>query len=294
MPFEAAPSGRVRWPGFSHVVFDCDSTLSSVEGIDVLAASLGLEEEVASMTDAAMAGEVDLEEVYGARLAMLQPSRQSVAELRSAYKRHVVDDAREVIAALHELEIAVYIVSGGLAEPVEEFAIHLGVAPDNVRAVAARHDGLSGQWWLSSQGPVDQDYAGYDGGALTRSDGKADVIAALLDGKPGASMLVGDGASDLHAAAAVDLFVGFGGVVRREHVAAHAAVYVDAATLAPVLPIAAGPGGAERLESQAARRVFAKGAHLIETGAVTVRDARQREQLIATLSGLNRQETPRG
>jgi len=285
MTLETPPESRVRWPEFSHVFFDCDSTLSSVEGIDVLAESLGLDEEVAALTDAAMAGEVELNEVYAARLAMLQPSRQAVAELRSAYKRHIVTGAREVIQALHEIGTQVYIASGGLAEPVEDFAVHLGIDIANVRAVAARHDSLSGDWWKPGHGPADEKYAGFEGGALTRSDGKAEIINQLLAGKSGLSMLVGDGASDLSAADAVDLFVGFGGVVRRDQVAAEAAVFIDYPSLAPVLPIAAGPGGRQRLHTAAAHGTFAAGTDLIAHGRVSFKDPRKKEQLMAALDG---------
>jgi len=96
---DPSPPTNVRWPEFAHVVFDCDSTLSTlstVEGIDVLAEGLGLEAEVAALTDAAMAGEIDLSDIYGARLEMLRPTEQAVAGLRAAYKRHIVEDAREV------------------------------------------------------------------------------------------------------------------------------------------------------------------------------------------------------
>ncbi len=31
----------MRWPPYEHVFFDCDSTLTTVEGIDILAASSG-------------------------------------------------------------------------------------------------------------------------------------------------------------------------------------------------------------------------------------------------------------
>ena len=279
------PPQRVRWPEFSHVVFDCDSTLSSVEGIDVLAESLGLDEEVTALTDAAMAGDVDLDDVYAARLAMLQPSRQAVAELRSAYKRHTVAGAREVVGALREIGTEVYIVSGGLAEPVEDFAVHLGIEVGNVRAVTAHHDSLSGDWWKPDQSPADEEYTGFEGGALTRSDGKGEIITQLLEGKAGLSMLVGDGASDLSAADTVDLFVGFGGVVRRERVATEAAVFINTPSLAPVLPIAAGPGGRQRLTTAAARDTFAAGSDLIAAGQVTFRNPQKREQLMAALNG---------
>jgi phosphoserine phosphatase len=38
---------------FAAVCFDCDSTLSRIEGIDELARRAGLEQEIAPLTDAA-------------------------------------------------------------------------------------------------------------------------------------------------------------------------------------------------------------------------------------------------
>jgi phosphoserine phosphatase len=279
---DPSPPTNVRWPEFAHVVFDCDSTLSAVEGIDVLAEGLGLEAEVAALTDAAMAGEIDLSDIYGARLEMLRPTEQAVAGLRAAYKRHIVEDAREVVAALREIGIAVYVVSGGLVEPVVEFAVHLGIDRANVRGVQARYDELSGEWWRSGHAS-EKTFAGFEAGALTRSDGKPEVIRELLGDARGLTMLVGDGASDQRAADTVDLFVGFGGVARRERVAEHAPVYLTAASLAPVLPIAAGPSGQLRLTSPDAVQVFERGVAFLEQGDVTFHDQQKRETLLAAL-----------
>lgn len=249
----------------------------------MLAKSLGRESDVARLTDAAMDGDAELSNVYRARLAMLAPSKQAIADLRAAYKSNIVADAPEVVAALQEIDIEVYVVSGGLAEPVAEFAVHLGIDPANVRAVEAHHDSLSGEWWKSSQGPVDEAYSGYEAGALTRSDGKAEIIAELLAGTTGRSMLVGDGASDLQASTAVDLFVGFGGIVRRDRVAAAAPIYIESPSLAPVLPIAAGPGGRERLASTPGRDTFSAGVALLSAGEVGFKDHNKKEQLLAAL-----------
>ena len=53
---------------FDIVCFDCDSTLSRVEGIDALARRAGVEADVAPLTDAAMVGDLRLDEVFGKRL----------------------------------------------------------------------------------------------------------------------------------------------------------------------------------------------------------------------------------
>ena len=52
MLVEKFPLGS-DWPGFDFIFFDCDSTLSTIEGIDELARQKGKFEEVKQMTDAA-------------------------------------------------------------------------------------------------------------------------------------------------------------------------------------------------------------------------------------------------
>ena len=63
------------------IVFDCDSTLSSIEGVDELARVKGptLFAEVEAMTHAAMDGKISVESVFGQRLEIIQPSRDDVA-----------------------------------------------------------------------------------------------------------------------------------------------------------------------------------------------------------------------
>ena len=129
-----------RWPPYRHVFFDCDSTLTTVEGIDVLAGQAGRSENVKRLTDAAMNGEMDLEDVYGERLAQIHPSRTQVQSLRQVYKDNAVTDAALVIAVLQHLGHETYIVSGGLEDPVREFGISLGIPTDHIRAVGVEYD----------------------------------------------------------------------------------------------------------------------------------------------------------
>ena len=160
-------------------------------------------------------------------------------------------------------------VSGGLAEPVTEFAIRLGIDAENVHAVETRHDSLSSSWW---NGNGDQDYLGVEDSPLARTDGKAEVIRQLLSGKDGGSILIGDGLTDAMAADEVDVFVGFGGVVHRPEVEALAEIFVAAAGLHAILPLAVGTSGADALRDGPWDDALRRGLEDVEDGLVTFRD----------------------
>lgn len=257
----------MRWPPYEHVFFDCDSTLTTVEGIDVLAKRVGRGGEVARLTEAAMDGRSDLEEVYGARLDAIAPTRAQILSLRNDYKRHAVEDAKAVIAVLQALGHHVYIISGGLLEPVREFGLSLGVPADHIRAVSIEYDQLSGDWWRGTDGASRQrEYLAYQQGALAVSNGKARVVRECLGEQMGRCLLVGDGMSDLLTAQAVDLFVGFGGVVTREEVERQAPVFICEPSLAPVLPLAAGPAAIRRIHAGAGRRLFERALSSFDAG----------------------------
>lgn len=260
----------MRWPHFDHVFFDCDSTLTRVEGIDILAESAGKKWRVEILTQAAMDGTLDLEEIYAKRLEAVRPTRSQIQDIRRAYKRHVVEDASRVITALQALGHHVYIISGGLAEPVEEFAVFLGIPRERVRAVGITYNELAGRWWESSD-QRDQTYMHYAEGALTVSDGKADIVRELRGDQPGRALLIGDGNSDLLAARAVDLFVGYGGVATRPKVLAEAPAFIHSPSLAPLLPLAGGPAAMRTLQTWAMpyQSLATKANYLIRTGALT-------------------------
>ena len=129
------------------VFFDCDSTLSSIEGIDVLARLKGVEARIAALTSAAMEGLIPLQEVYAERLRLLSPTRADLKAIEDAYKQTTVPDARETIAALHAMGRKVYIVSGGLADAVIGFGVWLGVPRERIYAVGVTYNQLSGKWW---------------------------------------------------------------------------------------------------------------------------------------------------
>jgi phosphoserine phosphatase len=209
-------------PKYRTVLFDCDSTLSAIEGIDELA--VHCREDVERLTDAAMRGRIPLEEVYGRRLELVRPTRTALEALGRAYIARLVPDARETIAALQAAGVDVRIISGGLLPAVLAVANAVGVAADHVLAVDISFND-------------DGSYAGFDGSSpLTTSGGKRRAIEQWHIDRP--AMMVGDGNTDLEARPAVDLFAAFAGVVERPSVVAAADVVVRANSLAPLLPLA--------------------------------------------------------
>lgn len=249
-------------------LFDCDSTLSAVEGIDELADHPEHQERIAELTEQAMDGQIPLEEVYGRRLSLLNPTRDEIRKVKASYKANAVPDAQAVIAALEHVEIETWIVSGGLREPVAEFATWLGVPPDRVRAVEAHFDPLDGEWWDGRSQPRYADHAGCE---LTTTTGKADVIRQSVRTE-GRRLFVGDGVSDLAAADEVDLFIAYAGVISRPAVVEEAPVVVNCESLAPVLALAVGPRRVHELLDGPHDRVARSCLDEIEDGALRFND----------------------
>ena len=274
-----------HWRAYDLVFFDCDSTLTRIEGIDELARMKGLFEGVQRLTSAAMEGEVHLASVYDRRLDLLRPTRADILAIERLYRAHEVPDVRELMAALQFLGRQVFIISGGLALAVIPFGESLGVPRQHVRAVDVVFNRLAGRWWdyqLDREGfNPDEQYLDHEAGPLSETHGKAEIVRELRQGRPGQALLVGDGVSDLMARPAVDLLVGFGGVVRRARVAAEADVYIECDSLAPVLPLVASPSDCRLCAQAGHARLLQKGLDLIRQGAVHFRDATMRDQILA-------------
>jgi phosphoserine phosphatase len=213
-------------PPFRTFLFDCDSTLSKVEGIDELA---GGRADVAALTKAAMDGTCPLDEVYGRRLELVRPGRADLDRVARRYVEQATEDAAGTLAILHGLGKAVHIVSGGLRRALAPLAESLGVAPARLHCVDVRFDG-------------DGRYAGFDAGSpLARRGGKADVARRLVAEGGRRAVLVGDGVTDLEAKGEVDLFIGYGGVHDRELVRRQSPVFIRCESLAPVLALCLTP-----------------------------------------------------
>ncbi len=228
-------------PPYGTLVFDCDSTLSSIEGIDELAGPR--KAEIVELTNRAMAGEVPLEAVYGKRLELLKPSQAALEELGRHYVATALPHARELVAALHALGKRVCILSGGIRQAVFALSEHLGIPDGDVYAVDVFHDRAGA-------------YAGFDDESpLARAGGKLELVRQIArDDRKGGVALIGDGATDLEAGPGVRRFVAFGGVVRRKDVFERAVVTCTSPDLAALLPLLVAPDELEKLALLPAHR----------------------------------------
>jgi len=206
---------------YRHVFFDVDSTLVTIEGIDILA---GGNPEIVRLTEAAMNGELSVEEVYARRLEIIRPSRADIDALAKRYLASLVDGAEETLTRLQSGGANVHLVTAGITQAVEPVAFHLGIPQRGVHAVTLEFH-------------ADGRYKDFDRRSLlARTGGKELVVRALLARSKGGSAFIGDGVTDLETKAVVDLFIGFGGVHERARVRENADVYVTAPTLKAVLP----------------------------------------------------------
>jgi phosphoserine phosphatase len=227
-------------PPYGTVVFDCDSTLSAIEGIEELARGHA---EVARLTREAMEGRIALERVFGRRLALVRPSRADVERIGALYVETLLPNVVRLVAALHALGKRVCIVSGGLLPAVRAVARELAIPEGNMSAVDVRFD---------AQG-LD---AGFDESSpLARASGKLAVLRALR--RPGEALaFVGDGATDLEAAPAAERFIAFGGVERRARVLAAARVRCLEPDFRALVPLLLAPDEIAGLAGSSAHRAL--------------------------------------
>lgn len=205
---------------FDIICFDCDSTLSRIEGIDELARRVGLGAELAKLTNAAMNGEVALEDIYSKRLELIKPNRSAMDWVAQLYVDELVEGVQEVFTTLAAHKKNVHIISGGLLPAILPLAKLLNVPVENVHAVDV---------YFAENG----DYAGYEiDSPLARNGGKAEIVKSLQGGN---LVMVGDGKTDLEAKQAGAKVIGFGGVVSRQLVRENADFFVENSNLTAVL-----------------------------------------------------------
>ena len=204
-----------KGPPFSAIFFDCDSTLTSLEGIDDLAAEAEINQQIKQLTQSAMEGCIALEDVYKKRLELIRPNRNAVTRLGKRYVDNIVAGAKETIHILQRLKKDVHIISGGILQAVKTLGKELGVNEEKIHAVEVFFDDVD-------------DYSHFDAShPLTQTNGKGLICMNSVNVDVNNIAIVGDGITDLEASRFGIFVVGFGGVHNRQIVAQMADTFIS-------------------------------------------------------------------
>ncbi len=164
-------------------VFDFDSTLMDGETIDFLAKELGLEEQVAQITERAMAGELDFFDSLIERVALLKGlEEQKVNAI--CQNLPLMPGAAKTIEALKEMGFMVVCFSGGFRNATKPICASLGIDADFSNYLHAK-DGI---------------LTGLVGGEMMFSSSKGEMLKRLqklMGISKEQTMVVGDGANDI-------------------------------------------------------------------------------------------------
>lgn len=209
---------------YNIIFFDCDGTLSLIEGIDFLAELNGVGSTVKRMTEQCMGSEGISASLYEQRLTLVQPNQQQLAKLKVKYVQRLAPLAKETVTLLHRLGKTIHILSAGIRETILPLAEYLQITEAHVHAVHL------------SMNP-DGHYATFDHRSpLINNDGKKNLINRIA-GPKNRCVLIGDGANDLAAANAVTRFVGYGGMHHHPQIMQKAEIFLLNSSFSALLPL---------------------------------------------------------
>lgn len=250
------PDWQLKTP-LDAIIFDCDGTLSWVEGIDELASMNGVAGAVKQLTEQAMGQTGVTRELYRERLLLTQPRAEQMALLAAQYIQTATEDSKAVVSIFKRLEKKLYILSAGLLPAILPFARHLGIPDSNVHAVDIRFDEKGS-------------YLDYDRNApLTENQGKRLIVGQLRQQLSRVGY-VGDGLNDCPVQPLVTRFVGYGGACYRKSIASLCRYYIKMPSFAPLLALFLTQEERDLLTVSEAR-LWQKGLEALETGEVEIR-----------------------
>lgn len=206
------------------ILFDCDGTLSTIEGIDQLAELSQASEAVKELTETAMSKTGLTPDIYQKRLDLVLLSRQLIDVLGKQYCKNITPDTKDTIQLLKRLNKQIYIISAGLYPAIVILGELLQIPPHNIFAVNVEFD-AEGKFISYEQDSP-----------LTHNHGKKIIVTELL--KKHSSMgYVGDGLNDIVVYDLVTRFIGYGGIYYRSNIEALCEYYIKTASMSAILPL---------------------------------------------------------
>ena len=177
------------------VCFDMDSTLIEQEVIDELAKEAGVGDKVAEITERAMQGELDFQQSFRARVALLKGLDATVLP-QIAERLTVTEGAERLVSTLKSLGYKTAILSGGFQYFAEYLQEKLGIDEVHANILDVENGVVTGE---VKGHIVDGARKAY---LLTELAGKMGI-------SPEQAIAVGDGANDLPMLSIAGLGVAF-------------------------------------------------------------------------------------
>lgn len=205
------------------ICFDCDSTLSSIEGIDFLAHVNNVGHDVTKLTETAMNNSGLSPQLYQDRLDLVKPTLAQLKNLATQYKETQTRDLDITLAILKKLDKAVFIISAGNNPAVMSFGQELAIPEKNIYAVDLYFD-KHGQY-------NDYDHTN----PLVHNGGKINIIHAIQR-QYTRIVHIGDGLNDLDTQGHVTRFIGFGGHAYRKNIEQKSSYYTNSQSMLAILP----------------------------------------------------------
>ena len=94
------------------IIFDVDSTLVTIEGLDWLAEKKGRKSEVSRFTKRSMEGLMGFRDAMERKMKIISPTRRDLAALGEKYCWSLTPGAEDIVRLLHKLGKQVWLLTG--------------------------------------------------------------------------------------------------------------------------------------------------------------------------------------
>lgn len=199
--------------------FDVDSTIIrreslqdmvslALEGLEDAEKRAMTEQELVSITNAGMNGEIDFSEALKRRLALAPVTKAHMLAVTETMLAEVTEGMEDFLCALRDAGHGTWILTAGIKEMMMPLAAKLGIPPSHILA--------NEPVWIAGR------LQDFEPGPLLKTEGKGTVVRSLRQSGQvsGRVIMIGDGMSDLgvFTSGACDDFFGYGEHAVRKNV----------------------------------------------------------------------------